>query len=1446
MATSLQVNASTQQAVGAFNALAASIARTTAQFNAMNAAMNNGNGAATRYAGSITAINSVFNNLMSIASGALNAIRTLGAGLQFVFSSVIKELDKLQGFNAIMSVSTKTAEEVAGSYDFLRKTADRLGVQFDALTSNYAKLVAALPPGIKGLQTAEKVFMGVAMAARTLHATNQDTQLMFYAVTQMASKGVVSMEELRRQLGEKLPGVIQIAAKALNTIPEKLEEAIRKGIVSSEKFLPIFGDALIRTFADSSEKASTSVSAAIARLTNVWVDFVKNILDSGAGQAIVGIFDALREKLNDPYLIERFAILIKDLSNRFTEFINKISADDLRNGFDTATAAIEMVVKVIGKLIEGITWIINNSAKAGAIIGGLAGAAVGALAGPIGMGVGAVAVGAAGAYAGSRLAPSTSQLADRANSNVVAEEARSARLREQELLKFTQLIPLLQQFKGLNTLNGLDNLFKAENLNTKTLGDLNRILTGKEFKTDADRKQGVLDYAKYGVVVGPQTSQLSDVFGSGKRKGSSVEEKSLQASELRAIGLTPNFIKELSNYEKLLKSGKLNQEQYNKAIQDLADKQPVVIEYKKQQAKLEEELIAVYKHSSELQNEQYKSVDSLRATVTHMRDENAYLKLGEEGYRLREMAVLSSTAADLEWQAANEGGNWALEEQARLLRERVTLSNENVLLKEAQATAEAWKHTADTIADSLADAFVRGLGKGKSLFVSLRDWLVGWLKQVLQVQLAGTISGALGGSGNQSSAYLQNIQMLQSLYGMGKTAYGAVGSWLGIGGASTYGLAGSTASLGASTGSGLYALGSGGTGAGLSVTSGTQAAWGIDAAATAGGSSAASGGAGASAGSTAWAGWAALAVLAAMQGSSDYSAGFRRQQSKDSGTALGDASARTAQLFDDLGVSDRIADLISGATLTARLFGHAAPRIEGVGVQGTLAGGSFQGQEYADVVEKGGRFRSDKRYQQFASMPEELGRFMNNAAKAVLDQATKFGEALDLPANHLKAVSEEIKVAFTDDPEANKAAIEKSLSDYGEALVSTWAEAVKPLALYQETVTDTIQRVASALIGVNDVLTALGAAALPASLQGGAAATALIELFGGLENLQSSASSYFDNFYSEDEKFTVISKNIANTLAEVGLAMPRTKEEFKALVEAQSPLTESGRQVIAVLMGVQNAFAAIVPEGTAAIGRMADLQKAIDDNIGKFQTPEESKAYQYNKIARELQGEAGLFGGWTELGTTLANASKDEIFQFAAQFVNLSEYSDDAKIAIVEAAGALADLKESAASTADELYRRISQFTSSLRSSDLSPLSYQDQLNASSALYSTTLAGVQSGDKSAEQNLLGNAQAYLQEARKFFGSSAAYADIFSQVTGQLDAVGAGSVDPQIQAIRRAEAQIELAKSQVTELQNVVRAQADTNAALAIGNRALADQLAALNERVQRLLDNAQLETNAPT
>lgn len=587
MATNLQVNAQTSQAVGAFNQLAASIANARGQFNQLTAATNNASRAGEGFGSRMLRnVDAAFNILSKSIDTALTGLKLLGAGFEFVFASILRELDKLQGFNAIMSVTSKSSTEAANAYDFLRKTADKLGLQFDSLTNNYAKLVASLPEGADRMKIAEKAFLGVSMAARTLHSSNSDVQLMFYAVTQIASKGVVSMEELRRQLGEKLPGALNIAARAFNTTPELLEAAIRKGTVNSAKFLAGFGDELIRTFGDSSEKASQSVSAAVNRLTNTWVDFVKSILDSGAGQSIVNVFDALREKLSDPYLIARFTELIKSLADRFTEFISKLTADDIRNGFDSFSRFVDIAVNTFGKLIELMTWAINNAPKVGAVLGAAFGAAAGAVAGPVGMAIGAAAGGAAGVYAGRQVAPSQNDLNRTRTQNELARFQQEQKAKEQELLKFNQLIPLLQQFKGLNNLNGLDNLFKAENLNTKTLADLNSILKGKEFKTDASKVEGLRQYAKTGVVLGSRDKNLKDIIQPSNKKG---PKDPLMGTLAQAGGFDRNFFTEWDNLTKLYKAGRLNLEEFTKAQGALLDKQPGIEQFHKMQKKVIED-----------------------------------------------------------------------------------------------------------------------------------------------------------------------------------------------------------------------------------------------------------------------------------------------------------------------------------------------------------------------------------------------------------------------------------------------------------------------------------------------------------------------------------------------------------------------------------------------------------------------------------------------------------------------------------------------------------------------------------------------------------------------------------------------------------------------------------------------------------------------------------------
>jgi lambda family phage tail tape measure protein len=603
VATAINVGANTAPAVGAFDALTRSILGSRNGLAALDREMQRNTATSDRLTQSIGGgMTGAFNRLQSMISTTFSWMTRFAGGIELVFNSILKEADKLQGFNAIMSVTAGSSTKARQEFEFLRKTADQLGLQFDALTSNYAKLVAALPEGNNRLETARTLFLGISMAARTLHASNQDTQLMFYAVTQIASKGVVSMEELRRQLGEKLPGALQIAARALNTTAGELEAAIRKGVVDSAKFLAAFGPELIRTFADPAAIASGSISAAVNRLTNVWVDFVKSILDSGAGQAIINVFDALREKLSDPYAMSQFAGTIEYIATKIADFVKALTKDDIRNGFDTFRRGVEFITTAVTGLVSAFTWIINNAGIVGTIVGALVGGAKGFAAGGaigsvipgvgtaagalVGLGIGAVGGAAGGSYLGNKLSSSPDEVAVRAQLDDAARKAEIEATKQREFIVTQYIKPLLQLY-NLNSVD-VSQLVQSDRANMETVNVLLSTLQDKRFKNDAERQSAIKMYARTGYLIPEKsTTTLEDVLN-GKGKVDKTQARQDETTLLESMGYRGDFLKDWNSLIRLQERGVITADELDKAQDKLLSRQPLFIAYAKQEKDAQE------------------------------------------------------------------------------------------------------------------------------------------------------------------------------------------------------------------------------------------------------------------------------------------------------------------------------------------------------------------------------------------------------------------------------------------------------------------------------------------------------------------------------------------------------------------------------------------------------------------------------------------------------------------------------------------------------------------------------------------------------------------------------------------------------------------------------------------------------------------------------------------
>lgn len=167
---------------------------------------------------------------------------------------------------------------------------------------------------------------------------------------------------------------------------------------------------------------------------------------------------------------------------------------------------------------------------------------------------------------------------------------------------------------------------------------------------------------------------------------------------------------------------------------------------------LAETQLKAIKLSDQLVDAQKKETASLFEGNQKLREQNEVLRIGEAAVRAREIAVLRSTATDLEFAAATFEGNEGLAEQARLLRERADLLEEGTVLKEAKAAADEWKKTTDSIEQGLTDALMRGFESGKGFGENLKDTLINMfktliLRPILQPIAQGAASSILGSFG---------------------------------------------------------------------------------------------------------------------------------------------------------------------------------------------------------------------------------------------------------------------------------------------------------------------------------------------------------------------------------------------------------------------------------------------------------------------------------------------------------------------------------------------------------------------------------------------------------------------------------------------------------------------------------------------------------------------------
>ena len=264
---------------------------------------------------------------MGVAVGAVGFARL---GQEIV--TVTQQFDTIERGLATITGSTAAASANMG---FLRDEADRLGLPLATAATQFTKLAAASRgTNLEGAATRE-IFTSVSEAATVLGLSGEQLEGALRAIEQTMSKGKVTAEELRGQLSERLPGAVQIMARALGVGTDELDKMLQKGQVTSDALL-LFARQLREEFGSGVEEASQRAGAAFARLDNAINSLLVAIGESGFLDALATAARTMTEFVEKT---EEFLRLTGVLKQEF-------EADLPRSVEETTAAITELETRV--------------------------------------------------------------------------------------------------------------------------------------------------------------------------------------------------------------------------------------------------------------------------------------------------------------------------------------------------------------------------------------------------------------------------------------------------------------------------------------------------------------------------------------------------------------------------------------------------------------------------------------------------------------------------------------------------------------------------------------------------------------------------------------------------------------------------------------------------------------------------------------------------------------------------------------------------------------------------------------------------------------------------------------------------------------------------------------------------------------------------------------------
>lgn len=261
------------QAANATNRLSGAFRQNGAAAGQAAAGLNRYNDSGRR---SLSVIQRVRGQVLALASAYIG----LYGAINFVRRAVEADISR-QGLQLrLLVANSNDTRAAAADMQFLRDEAQRLGFSLNEVGGLFSKMaISAKQAGFTTSETRE-IFSNFAQTARVFKLGGEQINGVFFALEQILNKGKVQAEELRRQLGDRLPGAFAVFANATGRTTAELDKALRDGTVSARELIE-FSKEYARITSGQLAPATRTLQAEFGRLQTAVEDFLVLVAESG-------------------------------------------------------------------------------------------------------------------------------------------------------------------------------------------------------------------------------------------------------------------------------------------------------------------------------------------------------------------------------------------------------------------------------------------------------------------------------------------------------------------------------------------------------------------------------------------------------------------------------------------------------------------------------------------------------------------------------------------------------------------------------------------------------------------------------------------------------------------------------------------------------------------------------------------------------------------------------------------------------------------------------------------------------------------------------------------------------------------------------------------------------------------------------------------------------------